>query len=466
MRLPVRAHLQSAIQLSFMPETIYRLSHITWTCCCGVFAFVFSVVFSFTVPAGSAEISIVQAIESVRPAVVNIHGHKTVNDRVNQYGSADGPRRVNGMGTGIVIDHRGYILTNHHVVFGVRRIQVTLADGEQFNARLIAHDPQTDLAIIKIQPRRKLPLIKFGSSHDLRLAQDVLAIGNAYGYGHTVTRGIISALNRDVQVTDAQQYQDLIQTDASINPGNSGGPLLNPKGEMIGINVAVRVGAQGIGFAIPVDKAMDIAARLLDAQRIGNVWHGMVENVTSRSPNKYVLAEVRPGSPAETSGLKPRDVLVAVEDTAIRRSLDIERALLGKKPGDEVTVKIRRDDRPIQIAMTLTSAGKTVGVRQDQAWHTLGVELSPIPQNQFVRLGLRYAGGLKVTDVRSGGPAARQGIRVGDMLVGMDKWGTGSLNDVQYVLNEVKVDKRDTVKFYIVRGKETLYGFMPVTTMR
>lgn len=188
---------------------------------------------------------IVRAVRNARPSVVNIQGQKTVPDEAH----AGATRQVNGMGTGVVIDPRGYILTNHHVVDGVRQIRVTLDDGKVSIAQIIARDRQTDLAVIKINAGRSLPTITIGTSADLMPGEPVIAVGNAYGYEHTVTRGIISALNRDVQVSDTQAYDDLIQTDASINPGNSGGPLLNIEGKMVGVNVAVRAGAQGIGFA-------------------------------------------------------------------------------------------------------------------------------------------------------------------------------------------------------------------------
>ena len=226
--------------------------------------------------------AIVKAVAAARPSVVNIQGHKTLPASPSA-GDTDNPREVNGMGTGVVLDPRGYVLTNHHVVEGVREIKVTLFDGQSLIARLVAHDPVTDLAIIKVPLERPLPLIPIGTSRDLMEGEEVIAVGNAYGYEHTVTRGIISALHRTVQVTDTQTYADLIQTDASINPGNSGGPLLNIDGEMIGVNVAVRVGAQGIGFAIPVDKATEVAARLLSAERRGGLWHGIVVEETNSS---------------------------------------------------------------------------------------------------------------------------------------------------------------------------------------
>lgn len=182
--------------------------------------------------------AIVRAIESCRDSVVNIHGEKVVTDE-----SSDDERRVNGMGTGVIIDCRGYAVTNFHVVDGVRDIEVTLASGRTVAARLISHDRRTDLAVIKIDSATPLPVINTGTSSDLLIGETVLALGNAFGYEHTVTRGIISALHRNVDVNPTQRYEDLIQTDASINPGNSGGPLLNINGQMIGINVAVRAGA-------------------------------------------------------------------------------------------------------------------------------------------------------------------------------------------------------------------------------
>ena len=206
---------------------------------------------------------IVAAIASQRDAVVNIHGQKLITAA-----DTDEPKRVNGMGTGVVIDARGYVVTNYHVVEGVERIEVTLASGATTSAKLISHDLRTDLAIIKIIPPHNLQVVRIGTSSDLLIGETVLALGNAYGYEHTVTRGIVSALHRSVEVSSTQRYDDLIQTDASINPGNSGGPLLNIDGEMIGINVAVRAGAQGIGFAIPVDKVLEVVSGLLSVERI------------------------------------------------------------------------------------------------------------------------------------------------------------------------------------------------------
>ncbi len=195
--------------------------------------------------------AIVEAQEKVRDSVVNIQGRKIVRAEASEAGSSEPFRQVNGMGTGVIIDARGFILTNYHVVENVETIQVTLSDHRSFVARLASNDSVSDLAVIKIDADRPLPVIPCGVSSDLMPGETVIALGNAFGYEHSVTRGIISSLHREVQVSATQKYHDLIQTDACINPGNSGGPLLNIDGEMIGINVAVRVGARASASRFP-----------------------------------------------------------------------------------------------------------------------------------------------------------------------------------------------------------------------
>ncbi|HEY6565448.1 MAG TPA: trypsin-like peptidase domain-containing protein, partial [Pirellulaceae bacterium] len=294
---------------------------------------------------------IVEAVERAMPSVVNIHGPKMVTD------SASEPqRRVNGMGTGVVIDERGYILTNYHVIDGVRPIEVTLADNRTYTARLVARDAHTDLAIVKIKTNESLPVISIGTSSDLMLGETVVAIGNAFGYHGTITRGMISALNRTVEVTDAQRYVDLIQTDASINPGNSGGPLLNVFGDMIGINVAVRVGADGIAFAIPSDRALEVAANLLATDQTCGTWHGVEGRSLARQRGwTFVVERVLSGSPAEACGLKAGDRIVRVGDVRVERQLDIERALLGLRPGTEARIQVVREERTLPIQLVVAT---------------------------------------------------------------------------------------------------------------
>jgi serine protease Do len=419
---------------------------------------------------------IVRAVQQARPAVVNIQGQKTVTGTAAVLGTAEGPREVNGMGTGVVIDPRGYILTNHHVVAGVRRINVTFDGGQETVALLVAHDEETDLAIIKVRTGEMLPIVAIGTSADLMTGEEVIALGNAYGYEHTVTRGIISALHRDVQVTDTQSYDDLIQTDASINPGNSGGPLLNVDGQMIGVNVAVRAGAQGIGFAIPVDKAMEVAASLMSIQRLESRWHGVVSRAPSRVGEPVVVEVVQSGSPAERSGLERGDEIVSVASIPIARPLDVERALLGRRHNESLPVEVRRHGERLVLDLVLadravspasaTSASATVAAaparspqsRNSRTWDVLGMELVEEPQSTFAEFDARYRGGMRVVTVRSDGPAAQQGIRAGDILVGMHRWETASTQDVDYIVRRAANGGLGSVKFYVVRGTETLFG--------
>jgi serine protease Do len=409
--------------------------------------------------------AIVQAAENARDSVVNIHGQKTLVTDEDPLARGDAPHKVNGMGTGIVIDERGYIITNYHVIDGVTKIEVTLADNSSYVAQLVSTDPKNDLAIVKVDVPRKLPVITIGTSSDLMVGETVIALGNAYGYEHTVTRGIVSALHRNVQISDTQTYDDLIQTDASINPGNSGGPLLNIDGEMIGINVAVRAGAQGIGFTIPIDKAMSVAAKLMSVERVERKWHGVKTADTPSHPDGAVVTSVEDDSPAAKCGLKAGDIITAVDGKPVSRSADFERDLLGREVGRDVPVTIRRNSQPVDVKLALAELNKK-NAAGDAAWELLGMKLQAIPAQQFQQYQSRYRGGLSVLEVRPDSAAAKQGIRRGDVLVGMHIWETLTLDNVDYVLNRPDFADFQPVKFYILRGSDTLYGHLPVSLER
>ncbi|NOZ39197.1 MAG: PDZ domain-containing protein [Planctomycetes bacterium] len=418
---------------------------------------------------------IVRAVQESSPSVVNIQGQKSISQTAD--GTPTPPRQVNGMGTGIVIDPRGYILTNHHVVNGVRRINVTLKEGQTYVAQVIARDKKTDLAVIRIRTPRPLPIVRIGTSEDLMAGETVIAVGNAFGYEHTVTTGIISALHRNVQVNDTQQYLDLIQTDASINPGNSGGPLLNINGEMIGVNVAVRAGAQGIGFAIPVDKALVIASRMMSIEKLDNHWHGL-EALSLDGPHGPVtVAKVDRQSPAQSSGLRRGDKIEQIGDTTIERSLDIERALLGRRIGERVAMRITRDGQPLELnlavahrstrgrtrPLTTAQIAESSNSLQQATWETLGLKLKQEPSSSLRRLGVPYQGGMRVVSVRPKSSAAEQGVLQGDILVKMHRWTTASQRDLRFIVDHAnKLSQSESVKFYIVRGEDTFFGHMSV----
>jgi len=406
--------------------------------------------------------AIVSAIESTRDSVVNIHGQKFVPNPDDE--TAGELKRVNGMGTGVVVDPRGYVVTNYHVVEGVRRIEVTLASGKTTSATLVSHDPRTDLAVIKVVHDKPLPVITIGTSSDLMIGETVLALGNAYGYEHTVTRGIVSALHRDVEVSRTQRYDNLIQTDASINPGNSGGPLLNINGEMIGVNVAVRAGAQGIGFAIPVDKVLEVVASLLSVERVDHTWHGIVARTGSQ--RGVIVETVHSRSPAENVGVRAGDVITQIGETLVARPLDIERGLLGHRAGDSVSVTVMRAGAEEKLDLALAVARRDILTIEERCWQDIGLRLEALPAAKVQRLQSRYRGGLLVSAVREGSPASEQGIREGDILVGLHVWETIMPDNLSYILEKAEEEHLNPIKFYVLRGRETLFGHLVSDSIR
>ena len=406
---------------------------------------------------------IVKAVVNARAGIVNIHGQKTITAEQDPSLRGEAPKKVNGMGTGVFIDERGYIITNHHVVDGVKKIEVTLADRTTHIARFIASNPSEDLAVIKIDAPHDFPVPSIGTSRDLLIGEPVIAVGNAYGYDHTVSDGIISALHRSVQINETQSYEDLVQTNADINPGNSGGPLMNIDGEVIAINVAVRAGANGIGFAIPIDRALGVAADLLSVARLENRWHG----ITLKAPSDegVVVQAVEKNSPAEQAGIQPGDVLQTVERRPVTRQLDLERILLGRKTDSPIEFQVKRRSEQVHTKLALATKPKTAE-DNDKHWQVLGLKLAQVPAQQFKQGTSRYRGGLQVMNVRAESPAAKQGIRKGDILVGMHVWETITVENVDYVLSRDDLEEFAPIKFLLLRNGETLFGHLPVTIKR
>jgi len=288
------------------------------------------------------ETAVVKAIRRAQAAVANIHSEKTADDG-NSLFAVDRGRKVNGMGTGVIIDERGYIVTNHHVVDGVDSLRVTTYDGSAYTAQVVSYDRKHDLAIIKVNASRPLKVVPLGTSSDIMLGETVIAVGNAYGYENSMTQGIVSALSRDVEVNEKQAYRNLIQTDASINPGNSGGPLINLDGEVIGINVAIRAGAQRIGFAIPIDDVRETVASLLNVEKLSRTWHGLKStDVKNGATRKLVVGASTPDSPAARAGLQPGDVILTAGSVNTIDGADFERACLGRKPGESLSLTVKR----------------------------------------------------------------------------------------------------------------------------
>ncbi len=407
-------------------------------------------------PVASRMTDTVRAIRAAESAVVNIEGNKPSGKGAGE------AQQVNGMGSGVIIDSRGYILTNQHVVQDVNRIEVTLHDGSKFVGSPVAHDPSTDLALIKIDAPRPVPVIKFGTSSDLMRGEKVVAIGNPFGYQHTVTEGIISALHRDIPVNGVQQYEDLIQTDASINPGNSGGPLVNIDGDMIGLNAAVRVGAQGIGFAIPVDKALDVAASLIHRT------HGIdipFEVRTTPSEGETEL-KVSKSNSGRSDSIANGDVIKKVGGLKVTNRLQYELALLDQRPGSAIEIEYEHAGQTkverIEGASRLTSGVSLVSARNQEqsnyAWNVLGVKLRPADSQQVRTVDASYTGGLLIESVRKNSPAHNAKLQSGDVLVGLLEWQTPNWKDLEWILNSDEMKQARSPKFRIIRGGGVFYG--------
>uniref|UniRef100_A0A831TCN7 PDZ domain-containing protein n=1 Tax=Thermorudis peleae TaxID=1382356 RepID=A0A831TCN7_9BACT len=313
--------------------------------------------------ANSGTVDLATAVEEVArevsPAVAFVTVRKVETD-IFGFGQV-----VEGEGSGVVFDQRGYILTNDHVVGEALEIVVVLPDGRQFAGRVVGRSPENDIAVIKVDGDN-LPVAKLGDSDTLRVGQWVVAIGNALGLegGPTVTAGVISALNRTIRPgPNEPPFGPLIQTDAAINPGNSGGPLVNLQGEVVGINTAKVRQAEGIGFAIPINKAKEIASQIVEARPqpylgIGGVTvtQPLVVRFNLPVDRGVLVVWVAPGSPAEQAGLMPGDIIVRFAGQEIARVSDLEQALRQHQPGDQVEIAINREGAERSITVTLGEA--------------------------------------------------------------------------------------------------------------
>ncbi len=315
-----------------------------------------------------------KVFEKVHPAVVNI---ATTTLSMNFWMEII-PRE--GQGSGFIIDTKGYILTNNHVVAKAQKITVTMANGERISATLVGRDPSSDLAVIKI-PSRHVNVVAFlGDSDKIRVGQKAIAIGNPFGLSHTLTTGIVSALNRGIRTADGNQIEDLIQTDAAINPGNSGGPLLNSSGEVIGINTAIYSlsgGYQGIGFAIPINTARSIATQLITSGKVARPWLGITGITLSPGLSKGLKLDVKegvlvvqiiPGSPAAQAGLRGGhrevivgglriplggDIIAGIDDHKVTGMKQMVRLIDKLKVGETMTLRILRDGQPMDLKVLL-----------------------------------------------------------------------------------------------------------------
>ena len=294
--------------------------------------------------------AIVEAVAKTRASIVTV--------KVDAGGN--GGRNEKVAGTGVIIDSRGYIVTNRHVISSARRVLACLDGGVDLDAKVLAEDPHTDLAILRVNAKRELRVLPLGPGSDLMVGETVIAVGHPFGYTNTVSTGIISALGREIAMPTGHTLGNLIQTNASINPGNSGGPLLNINGELIGINVALREGAQGIAFAINVDTVKQVLSQRLSAQRVAGIRHGLscAERVAEQGEKRQrvVVQTVAEQTPAATAGVQRGDQIVRVADRTVVNQFDIERAFWDRHPGDKIALTVIRDGKELNLRLPLTAA--------------------------------------------------------------------------------------------------------------
>src|SRR5437867_9392419 len=328
-------------------------------------------------------------------------------------------------GSGVLVDPKGYILTNNHVIENAQDIIVRLSDQRKFTAKLVGRDPKTDIAVLKVDAPRPLPAAELGDSDHLRVGQWAIAIGNPFGLDRTVTVGIISATARTrVGVT---QYDNFIQPDASINPGNSGGPLLNVDGKVIGINTAIVAAGQGIGFAIPINQARDVMQQLITRGRVVRGWLGIViQDLTDQLAGSFgvkegggvLVAEVMKGSPADVAGLRAGDVVVELGGSAIKEVPDLQRRVAAVKPGQTMKLTVIRERKPVAVSVKIGEmpADEPV-VAEAPGTDEWGLSVEALTGDAALRLDLPVNRGLLVTDVQPGSPAEKAGLRRGDVIL-------------------------------------------------
>ncbi len=384
---------------------------------------------------------VVEVFEHCRDAVVNISTTRTV--RVGSLRDSSfffdfaPPRRerVQSVGSGVIVHSLGLAVTNAHVVNQTSDVMVTFADGRTAKAYVVATDIMHDLALLRIDTDERLPTIKLGRSADLMVGETVVAIGNPLGLQHTVTAGIVSALNRELPYSREVTYTGLIQTDAAINPGNSGGPLFNINGQLIGINTAIRGDAQNVGFAIPVDHLWDLLPLMLDIERSERVRFGL----RVWGPDARV-AEVAPQSPAARAGLQVGDLVRAMDGRDIDNGIDYYVRLLAHKAGDAIRISYDRNGsrRDARIPLEVVPPPNGYALAEER----FGLRVAVAPENTVsrieARLGLRdLAPPLIVESVERGSPAALARIEPGDVILRIDRGAVNSLDDVGMALERV-----------------------------
>ena len=422
--------------------------------------------------------------EKVRPGVVNIQVVKKVKNigfrnfpgnpfgGQNPFGDFFGPFsqgnppggfEQKGVGSGFIMSREGYILTNNHVVEEADQIKVKLSNGKEYEGKVVGRDPKTDLALVKIEGSSDLQPLKLGNSEDLKVGSWVVAVGSPFGLEQTVTAGIVSAKGR---VIGSGPYDNFIQTDASINPGNSGGPLVNLKGEVVGINTAIIAEGQGIGFAIPINMAQEIASQLQNQGHVTRGWLGVnIQEVTPELAKSFglkdnkgaLVSQVVPNSPAEKAGIEQGDVILQFDGKEVSDSKELPRIVASTPVGKSVTVKIARDGKVTDRQVKLGEMEEKAEVAKTPSTHKrLGITVQNLTPEIAKGLGLKKETGVVVTQVEPGSPASDAGIQTGDVIREVNRKPVKDVED--FVQKIEKAKDQDNVLLFVQRGQNNLFA--------
>jgi serine protease Do len=401
----------------------------------------------------------------VGPAVVNVQVEKTTQGETSMQSFEANPfgderfkdffgkqmppqqRRQDAVGTGFIIDKSGYIITNNHVVEDADKIKVKLKDEREFEARVIGRDPQTDVALIKIDAKGDLPVAKLGRSADLKVGEWVVAVGSPFGLEQTVTAGIVSAKGR---VIGSGPYDDFIQTDASINPGNSGGPLVNMNGEVVGINTAIIAQGHGIGFAIPIDMATKIVAQLKENGEVTRGWLGVsIQDLKGDLAQYYgvkgnegvLVTEVVPGNPADKAGIKAKDIITAVNGEKVTSSRELTAKAATLPVGETTKITVVRDGKQqvfdVTVAkrpLTVADAGKPPVEKEGE----YGLQVTDLTPEMAQRLNTHREAGVVVVGVRPDSKAYKAGVQQGDLILEVNRQNVSSTGELKQLLAKYK----------------------------
>ncbi len=424
--------------------------------------------------------------ENVRPGVVNIQVVKKVKNVAfgsrdfsgnpfgedSPFGDFFGPYsqgnpspapEQRGVGSGFIMSRDGYIVTNNHVIEDADQIKVKLANGKEYDGKIVGRDPKTDLALVKIDGASDLHPLPLGNSDELKVGSWVVAVGSPFGLEQTVTAGIVSAKGR---VIGSGPYDNFIQTDASINPGNSGGPLINTKGEVVGINTAILAQGKGIGFAIPVNMAKDIAPQLQEKGHVTRGWFGVsIQEMTPELAKSFglkekkgaLVSEVVTGSPAEKAGIQQGDVIMEFDGKAVADSQELPRMVASTPVGKSVNVKLWRNGKALDQQVKVSEMEENIEVSKTASHNkTLGIAVQNLTPEMARRLRLKSETGVVVTRVESGSPAADAGIQTGDIIREVNRTPVKSVEDLVQKLEQAK--DQNNILLLVQRGQNNMFA--------